>query len=544
MDDHSPSPVLITDKDISFPSFTVLKASAGSGKTHTLTQRLVQFLLSEKIPKNSMQNILAVTFSNNAAREMRERTLLWLKSICFGDPEKTGEISGIVSPESGDIQGKAGNLIDEILGNYADFQVRTIDSFMTSIFKASAIDFGYNPEFDILLSSDAVMSYAFDLFLRDVREGTGKAGLLEAAVRILSEQKKKEAAYLWDPSSALLDEIRKIYRKLSAGGRRPLIEDLSGDMAGLRNIIRTEVEKLEQMIADSGLDRRGNSCYGAIFSHVREGRFPDIIGKGMKNPPVNRPKKGQESSQMNYDNIISMWSGLTSLISRYTALYARSYYCPYLQVYEAFRETVETVKKNQGKVFIEDINRYLSEYLDREVVPDIYFRIGDIVFHFLIDEFQDTSPIQWRNLFPLIENALSMQGSAFIVGDTKQAIYGFREADYTIMKRLESENPFPSAEHSVHELDTNFRSRRKILGLSNTIFRELVPSSDTYREAGDRSGLTCFSQKVREGGKSPGYAEVVVLGRNDEEPPERVKIQELVEGLTGRGFSYGDIAIL
>ena len=101
-----------------------------------------------------------------------------------------------------------------------------------------------------------------------------------------------------------------------------------------------------------------------------------------------------------------------------------------------FQKPLDEVKKRQGKVFIEDINKRLSEYLRAEIVPDIYFRIGETIFHFLIDEFQDTSPIQWQNLFPLIENVLAQGGSLFVVGDTKQAIYGFRDADYTIMKAV------------------------------------------------------------------------------------------------------------
>jgi ATP-dependent exoDNAse (exonuclease V) beta subunit len=135
---------------------------------------------------------------------------------------------------------------------------------------------------------------------------------------------------------------------------------------------------------------------------------------------------------------------------------------------------IEVTKRRQGKIFIEDINRNLAEYLSAEMVPDVYFRIGETIFHFLIDEFQDTSPIQWRNLFPLLENSLSQQGSAFVVGDTKQAIYGFRDADYTIMKAFESRNPFPSAEYSVQELEVNYRSLQRILEFNDKVFKTLL----------------------------------------------------------------------
>ena len=154
--------VLEKDTEIRFPQVVLLKASAGSGKTHALTERFVQFLLSDKIPKNHLKNILAITFSNNAAREMKERILSWLKDIYFGDPTKIEEISEILSLKKEDLPAKAGITIDDILKNYTELQVKTIDSFMTSIYKASAIDLGYSPDFEIVMAPETNMSYAFN----------------------------------------------------------------------------------------------------------------------------------------------------------------------------------------------------------------------------------------------------------------------------------------------------------------------------------------------------------------------------------------------
>lgn len=537
-------PVLEKDSELHFPHFIVLKASAGSGKTRTLTERYVQFILSEKIPKNALRNILAVTFSNNAAREMKERVLLWLKSVAFNDPGNLDELSGIISFDRDCLAEKAEGMIGEILENYPDFQVRTIDSFMATVFKASAIDFGYNPEFDILMKNDVIMEYSFNLFLRDVREGTEEARLFDTVISMLNENKRKDTSFLWDPSSALLEEIKKIYRKLAATGKKPKIEDYTAEMAVIKEKIREALGEIEVLIEQSGLDRSRKSTYTGILPLVRQGRFADIIGKGLKTPPVNKLKKADSIAQGYYDRILERWSEAGELISRYTSFYVRSCFAPYLKVYEQFSKIIEVTKRRQGKVFIEDINRNLAEYLNSEIVPDVYFRIGETIFHFLIDEFQDTSPIQWRNLFPLIENSLSQKGSAFVVGDTKQAIYGFRDADYTIMKRFESQNPFPSAEYAVQELEVNYRSLKRILEFNNKVFKDIAANSDAYREAGQRSGLTDYAQRVREGQESTGYAEVAIFDRDDEGPPERKKIQELVRELNSRGYGYRDIAIL
>ena len=537
--------ILEKDTDLTFPQFVVLKASAGSGKTYTLTERFVQFILSEKIPKNSLRNILAVTFSNNAAKEMKERILYWLKSVYFGNQKMTEELSRIITLDREKLKEKSGLLVDKILDNYSDFQVKTIDSFMTTVFKASAIDFGYNPEFDILMSIDTLMEYSFDRFLRKVMDGTEEARVLEEIISGIIEQKRGESAYPWDPSNILLDEIKKIYRRLSSTGKEPLIEDLSSSIASVKDTLKTAIEEIEDAIKKSGLEKRRNSTYvTAILPCVRENRLADIIGKGLTNPPVTKPKKKQPDLLDSYDRIVSLWEQVRELIKEYTSYHVRTYYTPYLRVYRNFREDIEKMKKQQGKIFIEDINRYLAEYLNSEIVPDVYFRIGETVFHFLIDEFQDTSPIQWHNLNPLIENSLSQGGSLFVVGDTKQAIYGFRNADYTIMKKAERNNPFPSAEHIVRELDTNYRSLQKILDFTEKSFKQIVPGKDEYKNAGERSGLVDYVQKVKENNISPGYAEVTLCERDNDNPSERLKVQELIQELNKRGFKHGDIAVL
>ncbi len=537
-------PVLEKDADLHFPHFIVLKASAGSGKTRTLTERYVQFILSDTVPNNRLRNILAVTFSNNAAREMKERILKWLKSVAFNDPESINEFSEIIALTREQMIEKAEKRIGEILENYTDFQVRTIDSFMAAVFKASAIDFGYNPEFDILMKNDVIMEYAFNLFLRDVREGSPEAALFSSVIATLNENRKKDTSFLWDPSSALLEEIKKIYRKLAATGKKPKIIDCAAETADIKEKIREAIETIETLILQSGLQRSNKSTYKDILPLVRQGRYADLIGKGLKTSPVNKAKKADSKEQEFYEQIVGQWLVAGDMISQYAGFHVRSCFTPYLKIYEQFSKKIEHTKRRQGKVFIEDINRNLAEYLNAEIVPDVYFRIGETVFHFLIDEFQDTSPVQWRNLFPLIENSLSLEGSAFVVGDTKQAIYGFRDADYTIMKTFETQNPFPSAQYAVRELEVNYRSLQSILEFNNRVFKDIAANSDAYRDAGQRSGLTDYVQNVREGLESPGYAEVTIYEKNAEDPPERKKMQQLLHELHSRGYRRGDIAVL
>ena len=534
--------ILIKDVDIPFPHLTLLKASAGSGKTHTLTKRFVQFVLSEKIPFNHLRNILAITFSNNAAKEMKERILSWLKEIYFRNPDKLHQLSQILSLDEDRLVSRSETLINEILLNYTDFQVKTIDSFMTSVYKASAIDLGYSPDFDILMAPDAIMAYAFNRFLRRVKPASAEARLLEELLDLILEGKGTEAAYLWDPSKGLLDEIQELYNKVSDIVKEVKIPDEFKDSEFIKAEVDDIAEKLNKIIEESGLQRSKNSTFETILEAIRNGSYPDLIGKGLKNLPILKPKNAEANPW--YKRISEDWSELAERIRGYTQTYAFRYYIPYLKAYEAFKDILERIKREEGLIFIHDINKKLSDYLDHEIIPDVYFRIGETVYHYLIDEFQDTSPIQWNNLFPLIENSLAQGGSFFAVGDTKQAIYGFRNADYRIMRRLESENPFSSAHHDVKELEVNYRSLERIIEFNREFFQKVVTAHEEYREAAGRSGLTDYEQNVREEHKGSGYVEVTLCEKNEEEPAEKVKLQALIKELSERGYRYSDIAIL
>ena len=536
-------PVLEPDSRIQLPSVTVLKASAGSGKTFALTERYVQFLLSAIIPKNQLANILAITFSNNASREMRESVLGWLKRLHFRDSERLAEISAVTSGGKEHAAHRAGELIEEILTRYSDFQVKTIDSFMSTVFRASALDFGFSPEFEIVMDVGPLLDYAFNLFLREAREGSDRAALLDETIGTVLGFKGSDDAFPWDPAAPLLSEIKKVEARLAMLDSPPSRVDHRSRLPTLEQEILQSLEHVAGLVEASGLEANSRSTFGDVLSSARAGRFGDLIGRGMKISPAKKPGARDAAGLAHYQEISAAWQEADARVGNYTGCWARAYYQPYLRLQAELESTLEKVKRGQGKVFIGDINRTLGQYLSNDIVPDIYFRIGDRVWHFLVDEFQDTSPLQWRNLSPLVENSLAMGGSLFVVGDTKQAIYGFRQADYTIMKSLEAGSPFPSAAHAIRELDTNWRSRPRVLDLAVEVFRTNAAGSPDYREAARRSGLDAWTQKPL-AGDDPGYVEVEVLPRDDEDPPERRKIQDIMADLRRRGYRWGDVAVL
>ncbi|MFN3739837.1 MAG: UvrD-helicase domain-containing protein [Thermodesulfovibrionales bacterium] len=530
---------LLKDSELIFPHYMVLKASAGAGKTRALTSRYVQFLLSENIPFNDLQNIIAITFSNNATKEMKERILLWLKELYLQKERAISEFSGLIKFEDGKdfrkaLSEKAGQIIERILNNYSDFQVRTIDSFMTSIFKSSAIESGYNPDFEILMDNRELLSYAFELFLKDIKEGTEKADIFKRIIDLILELKGSDSGYLWDPAVEIFKKWKDLYSIITADDRELIIEEcLLED--------KKNAEKKLAMIMNKIMDLLKGVDENFLNKNSGYSNFPEILNTGQffLLKTANLPLKKRAPL---YDEVKPLWTELQTLYKEYLWYYSLSYYIPYLKTFRDFLKELEKIKLKEEKLFIEDINKTLSEYLNSSIVPDIYFRLGERIYHFLIDEFQDTSPLQWKNLMPLIENALSVNGSLFIVGDTKQAIYEFRNADYRIMKRLEDdkEKVFPSATLIKAELKLNYRSGGEIVRFNEKLFKKTIVSLDGYRESAFLSGLTDYVQQPLPEREDKGYVEIKVIKKEEVND----HIISIIEELHIRGYSYSEIAIL
>jgi len=540
--------VLLSDRDITFPHYIILKASAGAGKTRALTNRYVQFLLSEKIQNNKLKNILAITFSNNATRQMKERILKILKNLYEKDQETIKEFSTLLNIDEDKLSLKAKETIEKILNNYSDFQVKTIDSFMATLFKASSTDFGYTPDFEIIMNNEETLTYAFELFMSDAKEGSDILDTLIKTVELISESKKENSTYMWDTAKEILKTFREFYRKEVSTLKRLVFEDaLLKKKEEVEKRLRRIMEEIIYQVKNSGLQVSKKCQVFDKFPKILEkGDFHILIDKGIKNNLV----KKDESKILQYKHIQSLWTEFQKLVEEYAVLYSNTYYFPYYGVYRDFKDKLERVKLREGKVFIEDITRLIANYLSG-MVPDIYFRLSERIYHFLIDEFQDTSQLQWHNLYPLIENSLSVKGSLFVVGDTKQAIYTFRNADYRIMKELESTNLFPGAKKIVSELDINYRSGGRIVEFVEEVFKKRLPVNEKYRDA-TKSGLTDFKQVPRDEKKNKGYVELKAFNpsddgnnnREDETKEEKIYLLDVINDLKKRGYSYSDMAVL
>jgi ATP-dependent helicase/nuclease subunit A len=540
-----PAPdVLVPDTALELPRITVLRASAGSGKTWTLTQRYVQLALSQRVPKNGLASLLAITFSNNATREMKEQVLEWLKRIALGDADRIAAMGAIV--EGGGLPDRTADLLEHILDGWSDFQIRTIDSFMNSVFRGAAIGFGYSPEMETTTRLGPIVDYAFELFLREAGPGSPSADLLEATIRSVLANRGDKGSFAWDPVTLLRGTIASLEGVVSELERPLATADAEPAMRGTGERIAAEIEAVDALVRTSGLESSAKSKLGEALALARDGRFTDLLGTSLRTCPVKKGSARTPDAAGRYEEIVTAWAMVQALVGRYAVLWARSYWAPAIRLRDALQPVLRTARRVRGAVHLGDVKRELRDWLDAGAVPDVYFQLGEKVHHWLIDEFQDTSPLQWKILFPLVENSLASGGSLFVVGDTKQAIYGFRQADWRIMHQLATENPFPSVpHHESPELYLSRRSRPRVLALAEGVFRAAGHSDQPYgRRVAAASGLTTYRQEAVDPDRDPGHAEVVVLDRDDESLPELRKLRDTVCGLRSRGWRASDIAVL
>ncbi len=472
--------------------YKIITAEAGTGKTTTLTKEFILLLsnyyknLGNTLTQEILPKILVLTFSNNATYEIKDRILKTLKNLYF---EKRDSVENSIIFDLKfsfqEIKALAKTLLDQIINNYIFFPIKTIDSFTTLIFRFLALELNFLPDFEILIKNQAYLKKAFEIYLKDVKEGEEKNQFLLKIIAIVEESLDKNKKFPWKPDEDLLKEIVKIY-EIYAQNPKPLVNS------------------------------------SKILPYLQAKKS---IEKHLSN--LNKNKE-LEKDYIYYKSF--------------------SFYYPYLKVFEDFLDILEKVKQKDRKIFIEDINKKLVSHLSEANIPTIYLYLGEKIKHFFIDEFQDTSPIQWQILYPLIENALSERGSLLIVGDPKQAIYTFRGADYKIMRQLERENPFKSAQKELKNLKENYRSKKVILDFVKEFF-ERAKLNDSYIESLKLTGLDNLKPiSFQEG----GYVEIKLLEyegnkeSNIENINEFIKtsLKEILEDLLNRGYSLKDIAIL
>lgn len=492
-------------------SFSVYKSSAGSGKTFTLVKEYLKLILED--PDN-FRHILAITFTNKAANEMRERVLENLHELSLPSEKrrKSGTllmstlVNELKSPENL-ISAQAGEVLKSILHDYSDFSIGTIDSFSHRIIRTFAHDFGLPVNFNVELDSNELLSTAVDLLIDKAGEDPDLTGLLVQFLETRMEDDKDwniERIFIGF-AKVLLDEessnnLEKL-KDLTISDFKEIADSVHQRIRQFEKSIRIVANDAMELIRSKGLDHaafyNGTSGISRYFEKLSQSNFKDITPGANARKPIDEDKwtSGKATAEERI-KINEIKDGLTGFFFQIEQIAERE-----KQVYSLFQAIARTIfpmavlneishlldafKKQNNIVHISEFNKRISGFIMNEPVPFIYERLGEKFRHLLIDEFQDTSVLQWHNLLPLIENSLAAGYFNLIVGDGKQAIYRWRNGDVNQFVSLpavpgSAGNPVLAAREKVltdhyHEenLNINYRSKNSIIEFNNALFSDL-----------------------------------------------------------------------
>jgi ATP-dependent exoDNAse (exonuclease V) beta subunit len=555
-------------------AFSIYNASAGSGKTYTLVKEYLKIILIAK-KDDAYRNILAITFTNKAVFEMKTRIIDSLFDFSKEVPsQKSMQLMDDLTLEINlnhfQIRSKAQSIIKNIIHNYAAFDISTIDKFTHKVIRSFAFDLGLPPNFDVSLDTENLLQEAVDAIVAQAGEDQTLTKLLVDFTMEKTDDDKS-----WDVSSEILNT-----------GRLILNENYREEVVSLKDKtipefmeLKTKLEQICTTLEGENIDLANQAMHlleekGIDLKSFSRETFPNHLGfiQRAELKPTHKKFLEVEDIAINKgakdrELIESIANQLISILHKVYKNYEKK------DFYEAFVKNItplsllntvsnqlSKIQEDQNILSISEFNKLIFEHIQNQPAPFIYERLGEKYKHFFIDEFQDTSEMQWQNLIPLIDNALSsedlqgVQGSLMIVGDPKQSIYRWRggKAEQFI-DLAKGENPFSNKDHAVFNLESNYRSFDQIIDFNNDFFKFLAQkfTNDDYKDLYQNQSF----QKSNH--KKGGYVTLSFISENENDfntefEEENVNKNELylkatlqtIQKVCKEGFAYDEIVLL
>ncbi len=473
-----------------------------------------------------------------------------------------------------EITKRAQAVLTQILHEYDDFSVRTIDSFVSRIIRTFAHDLHLPVDFEIEMDRDLMLDEA-------VEQLVSKAGIDKDLTNILvdfTEAKaddekswqietdiKKTAGFLFSEGSQhFIDKLHEI----PPARLNEIAREIRQIMKSFEDSIITLAQSAKKLILDNGIDNasfaRGTSGIGGFFFKLADGYIAGpnsfVLTTINDNKWVAAKADVIQAASIFLikDRLTDIYHQCDGLMDKGSARYAllgmieKNIF--QMGVLSAMEMEIDTIRREKRILHISEFNKRITDIILKEPVPFIYERIGEKYFNYLIDEFQDTSELQWKNLLPLIGDSLAYGRYNLVVGDGKQAIYRFRngQVEQFMMLPALPENyekeVFGDAEQALGTnynpkvLNSNFRSLPEIINFNNDFFGFLA----NHLSAGFQSIYTDHAQETSPG-KTGGLVSVEFLpygSRADFDELNIKRVHQLVIELNNKGFANSDIAIL
>jgi ATP-dependent exoDNAse (exonuclease V) beta subunit len=553
------------------PSFAIYDASAGSGKTYALVKEYLKIILTAN-KNDAYRNILAITFTNKAVHEMKSRIVGSLSEFAKEEPNtKASDLMQDLAADTGlsiiQIKTKSQQIIKHIIHNYAAFDISTIDKFTHKVIRAFAHDLGLPMTFEVTLDTENLLIEAVDAII-------AQAGEDEVLTKLLIDftMEKTDDDKSWDISREILEtgklvlnennrnEITHFHDK-SISDFIAVKEKLVQVCAALEKENAALASELLLLIDKNAIDLKSFSR-GTFPNHLQsiaDGKFnpKNKMFREFDDIAINKTAKDRAL----IENIIP--DLLQSLSEIYKKFEKRNFYKAFLKnitplsLLNTVSNELAKIQNEQNVLSITEFNAIIHREIQNQPAPFIYERLGERYRHFFIDEFQDTSEMQWQNLIPLIDNALSGQddfgqkGTLMIVGDPKQSIYRWRGGKAEQFIELsKDQNPFSNPEKKLEHLDKNYRSYSQVIEFNNDFFQLLSNefSNVDYKDLYENHSRQKINNKIG------GYVNISFLpeietSEEDEDVLDKTDLYVLatlntIQKVISEGFEYKDIVIL
>ncbi len=549
-------------------NFIVYNASAGSGKTYALVKNYLQTILSYP-GGDGYKHLLAITFTNKAVAEMKDRIINHLTEFAsFKTGDRIGSMHNDLCQEMGknpeQLGVKSAIILKSILHNYAGFSVETIDSFNHRLLRTFAKDLGLNSNFEVSLDVDLLLQEAVDQIL--AQAGTDPEltkTLIDFALYKAEQDKSWDISFdLFNMATILKNEsdYQRVMQlsQTSKEAFKCLEEQLNSEIKRNTGIITQSAKHVLDLLDEQGIAHGSFSrkTIPNFFINAMADKLPGewsavwMTTLGQKAPYTQKTPEDQKAAIDGIlEHIITAFNAIKEAgLKNQFAKMLLNKLTPHAllsHIYASF----EAVKTAQNVLPISAFNKRIHQEIKDQPAPFIYERMGEWYRHYFIDEFQDTSSMQWQNLEPLIANALSQQydsgtqGSLLLVGDAKQSIYRWRGGEpEQFMQLSQGASDFPIPAHLVN-LKTNYRSHKEIIGFNNAFFTYAAK----YLEQQAYCDLYLQDSKQLFNTRDKGYVQIDFVPPGDKSQKEEAYVAlsvTYVKQAIDQGYSLSDICIL
>lgn len=553
-------------------SYTVINASAGSGKTYALVQRLLIICLRYPNQQHAIRNILALTFTNKAANEMKERILSWLGNFTKDDFRENADLANIqVSLEQEGIKitleelhERSKKLLDYVLHNYSTLNIGTIDKFNSRLVRSFSYELGLAKNFNLEIDPEPFLIEAVDKMLDQIGENEkiSKSFMDYVDYSLENNERINLNQNLYDSAKEFVKDIHYENLKNNNEFDDAKYEELKTNLR--KEIATNKKQSLELALQAIDLFKSknievedfssGKNGIGGFFAKVidiynkkRSGfPFPTDENKALDNFQKGAATKSKNKEDDIFDILETLIKCRMQLIHLFIETQKKekilSALLP-LKVNKDIQDQLKIIEEENDLVLLSKFNILINENLKNEPSAFIYEKVGAQFQHYFFDEFQDTSELQWQNFVPLRDHSVSTDNTSFtLVGDPKQSIYRFRGGESKLMLDIINQKEISPKNADLQVLKDNWRSAKNIVNFNNDLY--LYHSKDLAEEHKKIFGIDAEQNPKSkiEGRVKVNLVENLTKDEFYNDVSEKMKkdIQECLDN----GFSFSDITIL